>query len=181
MHRYLHCFLDHRKNLIREECLRNRNHRHHRIWREMVRVRLLLKKKDLFYSVILLQLFVVRVPFLLVQEQINEMLEYFSHAEQNPVKIPSLIFDHMQRFTLVGSLKFGRSRENTADKPNARLMTNPIKRNAHEYLTTNVEYLQRCNESFRRNYSFYISIESMVYQLYVFSFILYVTRCTLNM
>lgn len=89
------------------------------------------------------------------------MLECFSHGEQNPTKIRSLIFDHMQRFTFVGSLKFGKSRENIADKPNAKLMTNPSKRNVHEYLTTNVEYLRKINESFLMNRRSFSSIDKL--------------------
>jgi hypothetical protein len=44
-------------------------------------------------------------------------------------------------FTLVGSLKSGKSRKSTAVKPSAIQMTNPSNKKHHEYLTTNVEYL----------------------------------------
>jgi hypothetical protein len=43
--------------------------------------------------------------------------------------------------TLVGSLKSGKSRRSTADKPNAIQITKPSNKKHHEYLTTNVEYL----------------------------------------
>ena len=45
--------------------------------------------------------------------------------------------------TFVGSLKSGRSRNRTADKPRPIQITKPSNKKHHEYFTTKVEYL--CN------------------------------------
>ena len=88
------------------------------------------------------------------------MSEYFYLSEQNPEKFPTIYASSHQsfdRFTFVGSLKSGKSRESTAPKPNAIQITNPSNRKTHEYLTTKVEYLQEeekksPNDSFDRKH-----------------------------
>ncbi len=52
-----------------------------------------------------------------------------------------MCFFLITNFTLVGSLKSGKSRRSTADKPSAIQITNPSSKKHHEYLTTSVEYL----------------------------------------
>jgi hypothetical protein len=70
------------------------------------------------------------------------MLRYFFLLERSPKKVSFFkIIHQIKIFTLVGSLKSGRSRKSTADKPSAIQITNPSSKKHQEYFTRNVEYL----------------------------------------